>query len=223
MGIAYNSSIVRDGLVLHLDAANPKSYPGSGTVWKDLSGLGNDGTINSTVSFEPIDNLNAFYFNSAGETITAPLASGIYNRTWEVWHRREQSVNTYNMFMGTWSPYFGFNSSQNYHFSCSIGGQKNLYTTGSLLLDNTWYCASFTTAYDGSNTTMSIYVNGEKSISATYLGAPSLSAQLALGDGRSTSWYRFQGHITNARVYDKTLSDAEIKQNFEALRGRYGI
>ena len=60
MGIAYNSSIVRDGLVLHLDAANPKSYPGSGTVWKDLSGLGNDGTINSTVSFEPIDNLNAF-------------------------------------------------------------------------------------------------------------------------------------------------------------------
>lgn len=30
MGIAYNTSIVRDGLVLHLDAANPKSYPGTG-------------------------------------------------------------------------------------------------------------------------------------------------------------------------------------------------
>ena len=45
MGIAYNTSIVRDGLVLHLDAANKKSYPGSGTVWSDLSGNDRNGTL----------------------------------------------------------------------------------------------------------------------------------------------------------------------------------
>ena len=38
MSIAYNTSIVRDGLVLQLDAANVKSYPGTGTTWYDLSG-----------------------------------------------------------------------------------------------------------------------------------------------------------------------------------------
>jgi hypothetical protein len=38
MGVAYNSRVVTDGLVLCLDAANPKSYPGSGTTWTDLSG-----------------------------------------------------------------------------------------------------------------------------------------------------------------------------------------
>lgn len=45
MGIAYNTSIVRDGLLLHLDAANVKSYPGSGTTWNDLSGKGSNGIL----------------------------------------------------------------------------------------------------------------------------------------------------------------------------------
>jgi hypothetical protein len=41
MAISYNPRIVTDGLVLALDAGNPKSYPGSGTAWTDLSGNGN--------------------------------------------------------------------------------------------------------------------------------------------------------------------------------------
>lgn len=44
-------NIVEDGLVLYLDAANKKSYPGSGTVWKDLSGNGNDGTLTNGPTF----------------------------------------------------------------------------------------------------------------------------------------------------------------------------
>ena len=44
MGIAYNTSMVRDGLVGHYDAANVKSYPGTGTVWSDISGHSN--TVN---------------------------------------------------------------------------------------------------------------------------------------------------------------------------------
>jgi hypothetical protein len=46
MGIAYNPRTITDGLVLCLDAANPKSYPGSGTTWTDLSGRGNYSIIN---------------------------------------------------------------------------------------------------------------------------------------------------------------------------------
>ena len=40
MGISYNPRTITDGLVLCLDAANTKSYPGSGTTWADLSGNG---------------------------------------------------------------------------------------------------------------------------------------------------------------------------------------
>jgi hypothetical protein len=43
--------IIRNGLVLYLDAANPKSYPGSGTTWFDLSGNGNDFTLYNGVSY----------------------------------------------------------------------------------------------------------------------------------------------------------------------------
>jgi hypothetical protein len=45
MGIAYNSRVVVEGLVLALDAGNLKSYPGTGTTWTDLSGNGNNGTL----------------------------------------------------------------------------------------------------------------------------------------------------------------------------------
>lgn len=48
-------NIVTDGLVLYLDAANTKSYPGSGTTWNDLSGNGNNGTL-----------INGYIFNSIG-------------------------------------------------------------------------------------------------------------------------------------------------------------
>ena len=45
MGVAYNSRIITENLVLCLDAANSKSYPGSGTTWTDLSGNGNNATL----------------------------------------------------------------------------------------------------------------------------------------------------------------------------------
>ena len=50
MGIGYNTSVVRDGLVLYLDAANSKSYPGSGTTWFDLTGNNNNAILNGNVN-----------------------------------------------------------------------------------------------------------------------------------------------------------------------------
>ena len=51
MGLTHSPRIVTDGLVLALDAANVKSYGGSGTTWTDLSGKGNNGTINGSPSY----------------------------------------------------------------------------------------------------------------------------------------------------------------------------
>jgi len=63
--------IVTDGLVLHLDAANPKSYPGSGTVWKDLSGNGNDGTLVNGPMFDNGNN-GSIVFDGVNDYITLP-------------------------------------------------------------------------------------------------------------------------------------------------------
>ena len=51
MAINVRPSIVTSGLVLNLDAANMKSYPRSGTTWRDLSGLGNNGTLTNGPTF----------------------------------------------------------------------------------------------------------------------------------------------------------------------------
>jgi hypothetical protein len=51
MGHYYNPNIVTDGLILSLDASNPRSYPGSGTRINDLSGKDAHGTINGTEPF----------------------------------------------------------------------------------------------------------------------------------------------------------------------------
>ena len=62
MSTRYNPSIVRDGLVLYFDAANTKSYPGSGTTWYDLSGNERHGTLINEPTFQS-HNLGCFQFD----------------------------------------------------------------------------------------------------------------------------------------------------------------
>jgi hypothetical protein len=68
MGIAYNPRTITDGLVLCLDAANSKSYPGSGTTWTDLSGLGNTGTLVNGVGYSG-DNLGSLSFDGSNDRV----------------------------------------------------------------------------------------------------------------------------------------------------------
>jgi hypothetical protein len=51
MSLIHSPRIVTDGLVLCLDAGNPKSYTGSGTTWTDLSGNGNNGTLTNSPTY----------------------------------------------------------------------------------------------------------------------------------------------------------------------------
>jgi hypothetical protein len=68
MAISYNPRIVTDGLVLALDAGNPKSYPGSGTAWTDLSGNGNTGTLVNGVGFDS-GNLGSLVFDGVNDYV----------------------------------------------------------------------------------------------------------------------------------------------------------
>ena len=51
MATIGGSNIVTDGLVLSLDAANRRSYPGSGTAWSDMAGNNNIGTLTNGPTF----------------------------------------------------------------------------------------------------------------------------------------------------------------------------
>jgi hypothetical protein len=198
----------------------------TGGGWADLTGNGNHGELVNGVR-ESSDNLGALIFDGVNDR--ANSVSNISfgnNASWEAWINRTSSVNSYNMFMGRYLPYFGARSgSTGFHFSNNISGQKNVYTTGITVQNNTWYYVTFTTEYDGSNTTMKIYVNGEFNNSGTFAGSQGEYAQgFSIGDGRDyASWYPFNGKVSNAKVYNRTLTASEIQQNFNALRSRFGI
>jgi hypothetical protein len=228
MALSHSPKIVTSGLVFCLDAANTKSYTGSGTTWSDLSGSNYNSVLtNSPVytssgagSYFTFDGVNDFSISSGFQTFGN-------NMTWEAWVYCAGNVSTYNMFMGRYLPYFSFYAGDRLYFSNIIGGvQQTIQTAGTLSL-NTWYYTAFTTSYSGSNTTMNIYTNGVLTQTGTFAGAQGqYSTGFMIGDGNNGSagtWYPFGGRISAVKVYNRTLSAGEILQNFAASRGRYRI
>jgi len=82
MGVSYNPKIVKDGLVLYLDAGNTKSYPGSGTTWTDLSGNGNNGTLNGPSYNSNL--LGTFVLDGVDDYATLPTIT-LTNFTIQIW------------------------------------------------------------------------------------------------------------------------------------------
>ena len=88
MGFYRGPNIVKDGLVLHLDAANYKSYPGSGTTWSDLSGNGNNGTLTNGPTFDS-GNRGSIVFDGSNDFVylsnPSSLAFGTGDFSIEIW------------------------------------------------------------------------------------------------------------------------------------------
>lgn len=199
----------------------------TGGGWADLSGNLNHGTLVNGVR-ESSDNLGALVFDGANDfVLSSSIATYGNNTTWEAWIYSTANVSSYNMFMGRYLPYFGFYTGNSFIFSNLIGGaQCTIYTPTNLAL-NTWYHATFTTSYNGTNTTMRTYVNGVETASGVFTGTQgNYSLNFMVGDGNNSgnnSWYPFQGRISNVKVYNRTLTASEVQQNFNANRSRYGI
>ena len=234
MATNYNPKIATDGLVLCLDAANPKSYPGSGTVWFDISGNSRNGTLTNSPTFSS-SNQGYFSFDGTDDFVSIPdttYPSAVSdNFSMEMWLRIpaaatwSNGTNTGSIFTrGSFSGSHGIirNVADN-----SIGfwvrGTTGLGSASTTIARDTWYHVAGT--WTGS--VARIYVNSALAGSATI----SLT-----GTFTSTVWFvgsiqaqsgangnRFRGDATGLKIYNRLLSDAEVAQNFNASRGRFGI
>ena len=97
---------------------------------------------------------------------------------------------------------------------------RSVSNFGSGLTDGNWHFVSF--VYTGSN--RRAYIDGN------YMGQASVSGTLVnsfsnrnIGKFGSSPTYWLNGDLGSASIYNRALTDEEIKQNFEALRGRFGI
>jgi hypothetical protein len=199
----------------------------TGGGWADLTGAGNNGELVNGVR-ESSDNLGALVFDGSNDFVLLSSNTTFGNNTtWEAWIYSTGNVSTYNMFMGRYLPYFGFFGGNSLYFSNNIGGFQRTIQTATNLSYNTWYYATFTTSYDGANTTMKIYTNGVETATGTWSGTQgNYDLPFMIGDGNNyynSTWYPFVGRISNVKIYNRTLSTSEIQQNFNANRSRFGI
>lgn len=217
--------IPTNGLVLSLDAQNTNLYATSPTTAYDVSGNGNNGTLTNGVQYVA-DGDGSWSFDGINDYVSTAITTFGNNTTWTVWINRVSSVNTLNMFMGRFLPYFAAREGTNgFLFSNSINSvQKSVYSIGVTVKDNTWYHLSFTTEYNGVDTTMKMYINGVLNNSGTFTGEQTqFGYAFSIGDGRNLPWYPFNGEVNDVRIYNRTLTQAEITTIYNATKSRYGI
>lgn len=228
MGISYNTSIVRDGLVLHLDAANRKSYPGTGTTWTDMRGSGNNGTLINGVAYNAANKGSMVFDGIDDYTNAGNLGSFFTQGTISYWMNSSAVQNYRNPFS---TKYLGLNEGIRFEqtnsgqFYVVIGNTSNQYTINDYTLDaaitaNTWY--NVVLVWNTSTNNVVGYLNGIQKFNSTHTYWATTLPSISIGSGFDSSRF-FAGKISNTSIYNRALTTAEVKQNFEALRGRHGI
>ena len=223
-GSFHPSTTITSAPVLHLDAGNTSSYPGSGTNWSDISGNGVGGVLRNDPIYNNSNN-GHFVFDGINDYVSfsANLPS-TDNLTYEVWlNPSELNSSQYYALLN----HDGWDNGY-VHFQF-LGNQlmfalnpKNDKLADFTFTINTWY--HIAAVYSISNERVSFYVNGSLKNNGSYAGAtPSVaSTTLKLGAWDANSRF-FKGKIGLVRVYHRALSSEEILNNFNISRPRFGL
>ena len=215
--------IVTSNLILRLDAGDPTSYPGSGTTWYDLSGEGNDGTLVNGPTYSS-DNGGAIVFDGANDYIQLPTNSDLTftgNFSYETW--------LWTDIQGQSRTVWSLPNGQTFQNDSSTVNPQIIYyssQTGSryfgALSNGTW--GHFVLTKSGN--TLTGYLNASQSWTTT----PGSSATHNFSGSRigyrtlSPVGYFWDGRMPVIHVYrNKALTAAEVQQNYDALKTRYGL
>jgi hypothetical protein len=226
----YGPSIVKNGLVLCLDAADRNSYSGTGTVWKDISANNNSATLAAGPGYS-FSNGGYFTFNGSTQytQMSIPQILSLSTITIEC---------TINWVSNNGGMFLGFGGGINYDVWTNGGnlgynnGASNVVgissaTVTSLGLIGNFKHYTFVMNSSGNLSTNLIYINGIQQTVAVRVGADganvAFNSVLYLATWQSAS--SFFGNIAcaNFRVYNRALSQNEITQNYNALKGRFKL
>jgi hypothetical protein len=232
----YFGGIVTNGLVLDLDAAKVASYPGTGTSWNDISGNNNNGTLvngptfsgigkQASIVFDGVDD----YVNDVGNVSTFSFIQNTGIFTISMWVK-PAVLNKTHYFLGNTPTsiekgfFYGFNSSNGLRFVIMRGNNSSVldFNPTSFISTTDWVNIIMV----GNGSTVTVYKNGSSFQTSTGMSNfPTGDSTRVLNVGRITSYSSetFQGSISVSQIYNRALSADEVSQNFNALRGRYGI
>ena len=231
MPINYCPRIVTDNIALYLDAGNTKSYSGSGTTWTDISSKGNNGTLTNGPTFSS-GNGGAIVFDGTNDYVseTSGLSDSFLQGDWSIsfWANFD-TVNT-----GTG----GANDRPLLHHGSSAT-RKGLHLTNRSskikfglyaddmnssqnLIADTWYNFVFT--LNNTSYLKQIYINGLLDASGTGGGAYTGTGSNTRIGGKVLGFgLYFDGNMSIVAAYNRVLTALEVKQNYNAIKGRFGL
>ena len=229
MGTKYNPSIVRNGLVFAIDAANTRSYSGSGnTVYNMALTSAIGATLSSGITFS--SNPSTFAATASNFLLSDyTLASGT-SFTVSMWFKRVGS-NFWSAMFGceVWNSGIGYNgrleTATTVRFSRGGDGTGIVYSNAALVSANFNHYA-FVKNPSGSNSF--IYLNGVQvasgSINDVSITKPFVFNGRWLNSGTDVSTGDAQAsQFSNISVYTRALTAQEVLQNYNATKKRYGL
>jgi hypothetical protein len=219
MAVFSGPEIVNDGLVVHLDAANLRSYPGSGTAFTDLSGNNRNFTLVGDAAYSSNNN-GSIFFDGTNDRVdsNSPISVSTTTITASCWVKVAAHGNYHNFIGNNWTNngWLLFSDVSGWYFGIA---QSNQQSNASISHNNSTSWTHLTGTYDGSS--VRLYVNGVLRSTTAKVGATlDVGFFIRIGaDGTRPSAY----NIANTLLYSRALTAAEVSQNFEATRGRFGI
>jgi hypothetical protein len=236
---SYIGNAVKNGLVLHLDAANSKSYVSGSGVWRDLSGNNNSGSLTNGPTFSS-DGRGSIVFDNTDDYINCgvipSLAFGTGGFTMNVWFSIASTgiggtkdwvtliaaggwaAGNFAMILNRSSSHPDYNKIQ-FNIMNGTTYKPTLDPSGGIIV-NKWYNVTVTR----NSSTISVYVLGQ--FVGSYTDGANITATQPFwigqeGTGSGAQLYPFHGKIPMVQIYNRGLSAAEILENYNATKGRF--
>lgn len=218
------SSVITTGLKVYLDALSSSSYPGSGTTWYDLSGNGNDVSMQNSGSISWTGGATGYFSTgsngwfSKSNASNVPIGNSPY--TLSVWVQLGSTWSSNGMVsIGT----FGVSNQSNALRAGTTNQILNYWWGNDLSLSSSvspttsWF--NVVAKFDG--TTRSIWVNGASIGSDTPAGHNVTSSDIQVAKTYLAEY--LQGNIAQVLIYNVALSDAGILANYNSTKSRFGL
>jgi len=223
VAISAGPSVVEDGLVLCLDAANKSSYAGAGTAWNDLVGS-NNGTLTNGPTFSE-ENGGSVAFDGTNDKVSFNLTSDFsgvnlndFDCTQEGWCRFEGSdINQFGAIVAFGSFDLEIAPTSSTGSTNVVGIWVNNRTLSPLytVTLNVWHHYAMTKL----GNFYTLYVDGQVIGSDTDTDNATVGTTGTIANNGHVNY--LEGSISLVRLYNRALSEEEIKQNYKALRGRF--
>jgi hypothetical protein len=216
-------NIVTSGLVLNLDAGFVGSYPTTASNWYDISGNASNGTLTNGPTFDSA-NSGSIVFDGVDDFAQCAGSFTLTSATFVTWIRRNGDQGQYDGILfsrGTNTTGMNFFSSNQLGYHWNDAAATYNWASGLTIPNLTW-CMVAVSVTSTSATAYLCQTSGITTATNTTSHASSVLNDIKIAQDDAGSRF-FNGNIAISQLYNRALSANEITQNFNALRGRFGV